>query len=190
MNNKHYLFILLFACSISAFSQIPDFYREDLFFILDANSLRISGDYYFHNPHSQPIKIVMAYPFPQDDIMGKVTDVYAFDRNNIFQDQLLRFNQRAGTIKLLIHPGKSTTLRIGYTQALKSSKAIYILTTTAAWGKPFQQAYYELHVPFDIKIDSISYEPDEIQQVGGLYIYIFERWNFMPDRDFEIYFSN
>mgnify|MGYP001819019980 CR=1 FL=1 len=189
MNKKHYLFILLIICFGSATSQIPDFYREDLFFVLDDNSLHVSGDYYFNNPHEQPIKIALAYPFPQDKVMGKVTNVYSFDKNSIFQEQLFRYNQRAARIKLFIRPSKSTILRIGYTQEIHSNKAIYILTTTAAWGKPFQQAYYELHVPFDINIDSLSYTPDKIQQVGGLYIYIFERNNFMPDRDFEIYFS-
>jgi hypothetical protein len=92
-------------------------------------------------------------------------------------------------ILLRTNPNETRILRIGYTQEVKTNQAMYILTTTASWGKPFQQAYYELHVPFDIQVDSISYVPDKIQQVGGLFIYIFERQNFMPDRDFIIYFS-
>jgi hypothetical protein len=189
MNKELTLFILFLSVCTPSFSQIPEFFREDLFFVMDDNELQISGDYYFYNPHPRPIKMTMLYPFPREDFMGKVSDVYAFDWNNIFENRLARYNQKAGMVQLSISPKETSVLRIGYTQELKAGTAMYILTTTAAWGKPFQQAYYELHVPFDIQVDSISYVPDKIQQVGGLYIYIFEKENFMPDRDFVIYFS-
>ncbi len=190
MNKKLLLFILMAFYSIISYSQVIDFFREDLFFILDENSFQVSGDYYFYNPRNEPLRLAMAYPFPQDESMGHVSEVYAFDRNDIFLNCLARFNQKTGKIYLHIYPKQIKVLRIGYTHELLSNKAIYILTTTAAWGKPFKEAYYELHVPFDIQVDSMSYEPDEIQQVGGLYIYIFKRRNFMPEKDFEIYFSN
>lgn len=189
MNKKLVLFILFLSVCIPSFSQIPEFFREDLFFVLDGNELRVSGDYFFYNPHQRPIKMTMLYPFPREDFMGRVTDVYAFDRSNIFYSTLARHNQKSAMVLLSMFPEQTRIIRIGYTQEIRSNKAKYILTTTAAWGKPFQQAYYELHVPFDIKVDSISYVPDKIQQVGGLYIYIFEKENFMPDRDFVIYFS-
>ena len=188
MNKKLILFIITLSILSSSFCQIPEFFQEDLFFVLDDSEMRVAGDYYFYNPHQRPLRMTMYYPFPQEYFMGKVTDVYAFDWSNIFENRLARYNQKAGMVLLSIYPKETRILRIGYTQEIKSNKAMYILTTTAAWGKPFQQAYYELHVPFDIKVDSISYVPDKIQQVGGLYIYIFERKNFMPDRDFVVYF--
>ncbi|MEA3477480.1 MAG: hypothetical protein U9R60_04820 [Bacteroidota bacterium] len=190
MNKILCLFILFTLIGSASLSQIPDFYREDLFFTLDDSTLNVSGDYYFYNPHERPLRMSMHYPFPQDKALGKVSGVFAFNRYIPFRDHLIRYNQKAGIISLDILPKQSKVLRIGYSHELKADQATYILSTTSEWGKPFQQAYYELHVPFDIQVDSLSYEPDEIQQVGGLYIYIFKRRNFMPEKDFEIYFSN
>mgnify|MGYP000429280621 FL=1 len=80
-------------------------------------------------------------------------------------------------------------IRIGYTQELKGSKAEYILMSTKSWGQSLTEVNYTLITPHDLKVDSLSYPPDFSNDKSGKTIYYYHKENFMPDREFEIFFS-
>lgn len=184
------LYILLAVIGLQNVSaQSLDFYREDLTFILDDSSFTVTGYYYFLNTSEEDEKLDMLYPFPSDDDYGEITDVYAYKHGNPLKNALMHYSKNAAIVNLEIDAGKTTMVRIGYTQELKGSKAEYILMSTKAWGKSMKEVNYTLIAPHDLKIDSLSYPPDFSNDKSGKAIYYYHKENFMPDREFEVYFS-
>ncbi len=171
-------------------AQNPDFCREDLTFTLSDSSFSVSGYYYFMNPSQQAINLNMLYPFPQNKgDYGSISNVYAFLNGDSLQDKLIKYNDKAAMIRLEIKPKESTIIFIGYTQEILKEKAEYILSSTKSWGKPLKQVSYTLIVPQSIAVDSLSYIPDHSKIESGNMIYYYYKEDFMPDREFEIYFG-
>lgn len=186
---KNFLAILVLAALTSGLSaQTLDFYREDLTFILDDSSFTVTGYYYFKNTGQDDEKIDMLYPFPDDKTFGKVTDVYAYKHGYPLKNALLHYNDKAAIVNLEITAGKSSMVRIGYTQQLKGNKAEYILMSTKTLGKSLKEVNYTLITPSGMKIDSLSYPPDFRNDKSGKAIYYYHKENFRPDREFEVYF--
>ena len=134
--------VVAFLLSGNIYSQIPDFYREDLTFIIDDSSFTVTGYYYFINATEEDEMLDMLYPFPKRDIYGKVTDVYAYIYGNPLKNALLHYNDNAAMINLEVKAGKVSMLRIGYTQELLGNKAEYVLTSTKSWGKSLKEVNY------------------------------------------------
>jgi len=171
-------------------AQNPDFFKEDLTFTLSDSSFSVSGYYYFHNNTQLEIKTNLLYPFPVDETKyGPISEVYAYQDGDPTLDVLVKYNDKTGLVRVDILPDEWTKILIGYTQKVLGDQVEYILTTTQAWGEPFAEADYTLIVPDEITIDSISYQPDLIKKDSGQRIYYFHRENFMPDREFEVYFG-
>ena len=182
-----FLFFLIFPF-ISAFNQNVDFYCEDLVFKLTQNQLRVDGNYYFRNQTIEPLKSRMIYPFPVDSCYGTVDSVSAF--NIIDQTNCIKqTGNKAAIVELLLEPMDTTVIKISYLQKLNCSKAEYILTSTHSWGKKFKVVNYKLICDTILNIDSISYIPDTMQIVNNKTIYFWKKKNFMPDKNFIVYFS-
>lgn len=169
-------------------AQIPDFYREDLTFILDDSSFTVSGFYYFMNTTDEDQKYDMLYPFPSNQHYGNITEVYAYVNGSPLKNVLLHYNDKAAFIKLDIETGKNTMIRIGYTQEVTGDKAEYILTSTKSWNNPLTEVNYTLIIPDTFKLDSLSYEPDFSNSKSGKVFYYYHKENFMPDKEFEVFF--
>ena len=183
------LLILVTIAFYKLSAQNLDFYREDLTFILDDSSFTVTGYYYFLNSGEQNEKLDMLYPFPSNEEYGEITDVYAYKHGNPLKNALMHYSENAAIVNLEIDAGKTTMVRIGYTQELMGSKAEYILMSTKAWGKSMKEVNYTLIAPHDLKIDSLSYPPDFSNDKSGKTIYYYHKENFMPDREFEVYFN-
>ena len=188
--NKAIIIILISVFFIQDLSaQIPDFYREDLTFILDDSSFTVTGYYYFLNTSEEDKKMDMLYPYPASDDYGKITDVYAYKHGNPLKNALLHYNDKAAIINLEIDAGETTMIRIGYTQELTGNKAEYILMSTKSWGQSLKEVNYTLIAPHELKIDSLTYPPDFSNDKSGKAIFYYHKENFMPDKEFEVYFS-
>ncbi|MDT8394613.1 MAG: hypothetical protein RQ761_12270 [Bacteroidales bacterium] len=182
------LLLAAFAGS-HALAQIPDFYREDLTFILDDSSFTVTGYYYFMNNSDQDEKLDLFYPFPADESFGRITDVYAYKHGNPLKNALLHYNDKAAMINLEVNSNEKTMIRIGYTQELKGKRAKYILMSTKSWGKSLKEVNYTLIAPHNLRIDSLTYPPDFSNDKSGKAIYYYHKENFMPDREFEVFFT-
>ncbi|MBU2651893.1 MAG: DUF4424 family protein [Bacteroidetes bacterium] len=181
--------IFLVFCSINLISaQSLDFFREDLVFKLNRESLSVEGEYYFRNLTPAKVERSLFYPFPQDDDHGNVVWFAAWPTDEPDSSVVLRKRKEGGNFHAVFPPYSQRAYFIGYTQELKSGHARYILTTTLQWKKPFELANYKLWVPLGIQIDSLSYPPDKIDTVKEYVIYNWSKTNFMPDRDFEAWF--
>ena len=180
-----FIFFLIII-SLETQSQNIDFYREDLRFKLNENKFEVEGHYYFRNNLNRPLRLKLKYPFPNDSIFGEINSVQCIDLtdssstiNFIEQDYMM--------FKISIPANESKAYRISYHQNLKSNKASYILTTTNQWGKAFEQATYELSVE-NLIIDSLSYIPDKVEIFDDSSKFYWQKENFMPDRNFEVFF--
>jgi len=71
-----------------------------------------------------------------------------------------------------------------------SNKVHYILTSTQKWGKAFSYANYQVIIPEELNIKSITYLMDSMQLSDNKDIYFLHRDDFMPDKDFILYFEN
>lgn len=180
-------FMILIAFQSSA--QSLDFFREDLVFKLNRESLSVEGEYFFRNFTGTTVERSLFYPFPQDEDHGSVVWFAAWPRDDPDSSVVLHKRKQGGNFLASFPPYGQRVYFIGYTQRLKSGHARYILTTTQQWKKPFELANYKLWVPITLHVDSLSYPPDETDTVKEHIIYKWTRVNFMPDRDFEIWYK-
>lgn len=183
------IILLLSLINLCSFSQSLDFFSEDLVFKLNNGSLTVEGEYHFRNLKDICIERTLSYPFPQDDDHGMVTWFSAWPKDEPDSSVVIHKRKDGGNFYAKFQPLAERTYFIGYTQELKAGHARYILLTTQQWKKAFDHATYKLWVPLNIKVDSISYIPDKIDTVKDHFIFKWTKTNFMPDRDFEVWFQ-
>ena len=181
---------LLSAISLTATAQLPDFFREYITVELHHDNVKINGVYQLRNTNNFKQELNLFYPFPIDSQYGEVSEVYAFETTNDSTINLLgKIGGKGAIVKLEIEPRSEKTLYIGYAQKLLGNKAEYILTTTQKWKKPLESSQLELVVPNDVLIKELSYKPIDIQKSTGKTHYFIHEYNFMPLKNFVVWFS-
>ncbi len=182
-------FILIITIlPIWIFGQRISFFREDLDFKLTKDIFEVDGLYYFRNLTDVELKQMLFYPFPDVEKYGEI----AYIQINIENDTaslLATQSPRGSMFKVIIPPNGEVACRIRYGQNLISNEAMYIITTTQRWARPFEIANYSLTFPNNIKLDSISMPPDSIGQSAVDTKCFWKREDFMPDVDFIFRFS-
>ncbi len=182
------LFIFLILTSLQLNAELR-FYREDLHFTLSDSVFAVDGFYFLRNESEKDLKQVLYYPFPQDSLLGMVEEIFCVNISRADSSKTLRWDQKGASLQLTIPARDTTVLRIEYSQKLKVGKAEYILETTAAWGKGFEQAYYDLTFPKSIKIISLSYIPDDLEETETHYKLIWRKKDFLPMENFVVEFE-
>lgn len=183
-----YIFILIAIILIShnAYSQKVDFFKEDLRFRLSEEYFEVDGEYYFRNNNPFPIVKRLIYPFPNDSLFGPVSSIKCINLSDSSSAIEKSFDSQI-TFTINIPPNQTKIYNIGYRQLITGNIARYILTTTHQWGKPFEEAMYKLTID-SIIIDSLSYIPDKVEVFNDSSIYYWDNKNFMPDKNFDIFF--
>ena len=184
---SYLIFIFILIASIKTQSQNIDFFKEDLRFRLSENYFEVDGDYYFRNNSLNPLTLKLKYPFPQDSIFGKIDSVKCFNLSDL-SSSINIIKQEYMMFTISIPASESKVYRITYRQQLLNNRALYILTTTQQWNKPFEQASYELVVE-NLHVDSLTFIPDNVEVFKDSTKYYWKKKNFMPDRNFEVFFS-
>lgn len=187
---KHFLLFFLIVGAIFGFSQNIQFYQEKLDFTISENEFTVDGIYYFRNTTSDTIKQFMVYPFLQTEDLGEITSVEAITVYPLIKTPtLVNFDQKAARLRLKILPNDTALVHIIYHQTITNQKAEYILTSTKAWNRPLEIADFTLSLPISLKVDSLSYNADSLLFRDGRLIYKFHFEDFMPDRNFCVFFS-
>lgn len=187
---KRNIFILfltvLQSYSLIVFSQDLQFYREDIIFIIEKDKVQTLAKYHFCNLGEKDIRTVLFYPFPENtrDLIDSltITEVkttapipYREGKSGIF------FN-----ISVLAHD--QAAYEVFFRQKLQGKIFKYILTSTETWHRPLEFANFSLMVPLSMTIDSLTYPPDTSYIQNDHRYYSWKKKDFMPDKDFEIYF--
>jgi len=179
--------IVLQSYSLTVLSQDLQFYREDIVFTIDKQYAATNAEYYFCNTGSRDIRTALFYPFPEsaiefidsihvEDISTKNAVPYRYGKSGIFFEISLTAYGQSG-------------YRVFYCQKLTGNHFIYILKSTESWRRPLEFASYDLIVPVNLTIDSLSYVPDTSFVRNNRMIYEWKKKDFMPGSDFEVWFK-
>jgi hypothetical protein len=184
-------FILLLGPENEVRAQRLEFYMEDLNFCLDTNTFKVDGYYYLSNSDTAKTDQLIFYPFPQETGLGRVDSIMVYDEMERKELPVTSAKNNSGvSFPLSIEGLGFRKIRIVYRQSLKDHFATYILKTTQNWGKPLATANYTLTVPDYIKIDSLSYPADSVKVNHNIKVYCWNKKDFFPREDFNIYFNH
>ncbi len=180
------LIITLLTIAVSATGL--DFFREDIEFELGSATFKVDGVYYFRNNSSREINRVLFYPIPVDSLYGEAIETKAIALADS-SDCLVKVQPNGFFFSIHLKPYQKGRFHLAYTQNLKGKQAEYILTSTQNWGKSLEEVNYQLSIPQNIKIDSISYLPDSLQTKQGKHIFHYHRIDFQPEKNMIIKFE-
>jgi len=184
-----FVFLILLFFTINIYCYSLEFIREDLFFTIQDSFFCVDGIYYICSVTDKPVNNILYYPFPTDSLYGVVDSVLIYNLTDSIPAEIIRRKENGVSFKVSLEPFRVGKYKIFYRQKLYGNKAEYILTTTKYWGKPLQVANFQLEIPENIKIDSLSYRPDSCYVYKGKRRYIWHRADFMPEKNFIILFD-
>ena len=169
-----------------------DFYKEDIVLTVSDSEAVISGTYWFRNPTEMHIPYPVSFPFYVDSTSLFPDGISAYIKNDstITQIPFMKYKIAKSIGIRVPMTAKGTTIwHLDYSQKILSPHARYILTSTAAWGKPLENATYKFIVP--ASFDSVRVWPnaDTVYNQGDQKIYLCHKVNFMPKRDMEIFWK-
>ena len=176
----------LHSSLFTIYAQDVSFYQENITMKIEPDFFYVSGTYYLRTVSDS--SIVLFYPFPLDSLYGEVDTLLIFNLNTNTKSEPLENRPNGSVFRVSFGNEKETAILISYRQKLLGNRAEYILTTTASWRKPLEQADYQLIVPDSLHITSFSYTPDKSQPIENEIIYYWSRRNFMPDRNMVVGF--
>jgi hypothetical protein len=177
------LLLLIFSQIICYSQNVISFEEEDITFEIQDSIFIVKGIYYFNSESEKEFSIL--YPFPSDSIYGKPFNILVTYINT---GETLGYKIKKDSSSIMfpaLIKGK-TPLMISYHQQLKSNKAKYILTSTNYWKKPLEQVDYKLITALDFNVKKFSIIPDKEIELDNKKIFLWQRENFMPTKDFEI----
>ena len=178
--------LLIFYQTISFAQHSISFPKEYIDFYLDSKYFSINGLYVFKNETNQYVKQSIDFPFATK--VSSIDSIRVIDLKKI---AILHFNRTNSGISFDINllPKDTLLVNIFYRQP-KEEFNTYILSTAKKWGKPFEYAAYSLSIDKNIKIDSLSYNPDSSLSIDDKVIFKWEKYNFLPEKEFVVITKN
>jgi hypothetical protein len=180
------LLIVLQSYSLTVLSQDLQFYREDIVFKISAENIVTDATYNFCNLSGKNIKTPLFYPFPENT--RELIDSIVI--KDVKPDTVLSFREgRSGVLfPISVKAYGQAAYRVYFRQKLTEKKFTYILTSTETWGRALEFANFELQAPIELSIDSLSYPPDTFYIQNDVQYYFWKKKDFMPERDFVVFF--
>jgi hypothetical protein len=180
------LLTVLQSYSLTVLSQDLQFYREDIVFQVNENAVITDAVYHFCNVGDKEIKTPLFYPFPENTI-EQIDSLVIW---NVKTQEVIQYRKgHSGVIfQISVNAYGQSAYRVYFQQWLKEEYFKYILSSTETWQRGLEFANYELQVPVSIQVDSMSYTPDSTYIKNETRYYLWKKKDFMPDKDFEIYF--
>lgn len=164
-----------------------DFLAEQVVLRIEPDSLRVDAVYVFVcHADAAPTQAGLVYPYPQDPLLGGARTVSLACRLGAQAWRELSHHELPGghgaRWSLPVAAGDTLRVRTTYLQALRTTYARYIVTSTAAWGRPLQFARFEVHLPPDAVPEefSLPFEPCGQDERSG---WCYEAEDFLPDQD-------
>jgi hypothetical protein len=184
---KLHILILLSISGICIAGPGLHFVEEDLSFNIADSIFSVRGIYYFSSECEAPYSIL--YPFPNEKSMGKAYDIQIRDLEaNALIDYESHLDE--AFIRFKLYVDEETPVLITFKQRLYSSYAKYILLSTQSWKEPLRRVEYKLNIFDDIVITHFSIQPDSEVCLDFGRLFLWQRKNFMPDRDLIFEFQN
>ena len=185
MKKKSAVFLFILLLGTISYSKAQDgvlFFEEYIDFSIDSNYFSINGIYSFQNKNNHAINQPIIFPFADD-----ATKIDSIRIINLHSGNKIDFIKKGSFIYFTIYLPVNDTVDVNIFYRQKTAvNNKYIITSTQSWGKPLGKAIYTLTAKSNIKIKSFSYLPDSVKELDGRKLYIWEKYDFMPEHDFEI----
>ncbi len=163
-----------------------EFDSELIRLFIVADSLEVDGIYRFLCHARGTQEMTLFYPYPQDSLLGGARMLRLEVRAAHGAWQPARFEEipRApgGRWWVPLNLGDSLEVRCVYRQALHTTYARYIVTTTRHWQRPLSHARFEIYLPPGATPTRFSF-PFRVEQADGVQCYAYEAKSFMPAED-------
>lgn len=181
-----FILIALQSYSLTVLSQDLQFYREDIVFKASAGNVITDATYNFCNLSEKNFKAPLFYPFPENT-RELIDSILVID---LKADTALPIREgRSGVFfPISVKAYGQAAYRVYFRQKLIEKKFTYILTSTETWGRALEFANFELQVPKELSIDSLSYPPDTSFIKNDIHYYFWKKKDFLPKKDFEVFF--
>lgn len=184
-----FIFFMSFLVSSAGMvhSQQVEFFGESLRFILKNDYVKVQGIYFFRNTGEKEVNQAIYYPIPTPNNLRDVDEIEVVQLGkkelvpHVQLDKGIRFG-------IKIDPGKEAGYRIEYRQKHDGKRFSYILTSTQAWGKSLEFAYFDMEIALDKTIKFFSYPPDTVQYRDNSAQYSWIKRDFIPKEDFIVEF--
>jgi len=169
-----------------------DFFQEEITLVVTDSTASVKGIYHFRNNTDRDFDMPVAFPFYTDSLNSFPHFIEAYiekeDGKQVLPHrQLTKF---AGiSLKIPLQAGQEMTWNLDYTQKIGSKRAVYIITSTAAWKKPLERATYTFIAPANFADITTWPAPDTSIVINGIRSIISHKQNFMPTRDMEIFWK-
>ncbi len=182
------LSIILFLCLLTGMLQAHNavnFFEEYIDFSIDQQHFSVNGMYSFCNNTEKPQMQPILFPFSED-----VSKIDSIRIDNLSSSNKIPYRclNKSLAFEFIIQPYDTVEIHIYYRQPISTVNR-YIITSTKAWGKSLEKAYYTLTANKEIErgIIDFSYAPDSISNDNGIKTYYWKKYDFMPERDFIVF---
>lgn len=165
---------------------------------VEPDTLEVEGIYLLLCDPRRVDQVTLFYPYPDRAYLGEARTLLLEARPPGGQWRELRFGEYPGRRSLPsgdirggarwwvpLTLGDSLEVRTVYRQALLDSCATYIVRTTSAWGRPLENARFEIHLPESYAPMEFSFPFRLVHAPEGTY-YLYEASNFMPTSDIDV----
>jgi hypothetical protein len=166
-----------------------DFFQEEITLTVTDSTAAVSGVYHFRNNTARDFDMPVAFPFYVDSLSAYPHFIEAYIEKESGK-QVLPHRQLTKmdgiSLKIPLKAGQEMTWNLDYAQKISSKRAVYIITSTAAWKKPLEQATYTFIAPANFINITAWPTPDTSFVNNGIRSFISYKQGFMPVRDMEI----
>ncbi len=158
------------------------FIREEIRIQARKGSIEVSGLYEYLYAGKKPREILLFAPFPVDEGMKFADSIIieeAGESGPFVRVPTKRLFNRV-YFPIDCFPGRSTIVRLRYTQRVEGNTFTYILTTTKSWRQPIEDAHFEISgIPGSQLVINYPFDKDH-----DIYRATFR--NFFPQVDLKI----
>jgi hypothetical protein len=174
----------------AADSRFPlQFESEVVRLFVEPDSVRVEGLYRFACTDAGGSDIALAYPYPADSLMGGARTLYLRARapGGLWEPAVFTEAPRGRGVRWRLPGCTADTMEAHteYRQARRANHAVYIVTTTRAWGRPLRRARFEVYLPPGATEPRFSH-PFEYRAARGPQErpgWVLEARDFLPDRE-------
>jgi hypothetical protein len=162
------------------------FDSESITLTVTDSTAQVSGWYRFRNLSPRSLRVSVVYPFPVDALhrYPHSVRIYAVLATDTVRVEPRKLEDLASVWLLVpLQPDTITTWHVEYEQLIEASCARYVLTSTAAWGRPLRAASYEVVHPSGFLEVEVWPRPDSVTTASGWTTRKCSRANFLPRDD-------
>lgn len=158
------------------------FVREHVRLTIEDRRLMVDGRYVFTIPDSAGLAV--DYPFPSDSGLGDPVLVGVTATADRHPARVHARWLGTSAVRLRVGDrGDSCAINVTYRQPLLARRAVYLLTTARAWGRPMDSAVLEVDLPDSLGTPRFSMPFEPIAREAGRTLFRFAAAPFWPDKD-------